>query len=297
MDDNSSILSSERMLGGFDYEPTVSTSTYIPSNMSMSDRLGKPKNTSITDKLAALDLVFIVVNYGPKSHALFGDFNGKFASFKEKFLTKQRWLMDNPRLSICPGWTLFKDKLGELCGALTMHDIKFKKVEPKEFENEVLNSTIARIDAETKNASIKARKELQKSSFAVLTQNPKKITKENRKKVKKYGNIYEQSTGLVFETINIEGKDVSLVVGSQNTKPEKGKTRWDTINHLTPGLREEAKERGYTCFDEETIKNLKDKKLADKLQKLLEKEKEEDDPLGTISSVSSVEGSTSSEDL
>lgn len=84
------------------------------------------------------DEVIIVMNYGAKSHAVFGDFNKTYVKFKDEYLKKTPWIKPNGKLAFGFGWVVMnKDKVGEIESALKDKNIPFRKVDRKEYEKEI----------------------------------------------------------------------------------------------------------------------------------------------------------------
>ncbi len=84
------------------------------------------------------DEVVIVLNYGPKSHAIFGDFAKKHVIFKDNYLKKTSWVKANNRLAFGFGWVVMnKSKLGELKKAFNRFNIEYRTIKKRDYENEI----------------------------------------------------------------------------------------------------------------------------------------------------------------
>ncbi len=100
----------------------------------------QPKSTNKKD--VHVDEVTIIIDYGPNSHALFGDMN-KHPKFRDQFIKTTSWLSENERLAFGHGWVIrFKSKIGELKDALAKYGVKYRQTTKQAFEQEITNKRV-----------------------------------------------------------------------------------------------------------------------------------------------------------
>jgi hypothetical protein len=82
--------------------------------------------------------VIIVLDYGEKSHAIFGDFAKIYKTFKDDFLKPSSFMRFNKNLAFGAGWILTdKDKLSELKKMLKEHGIDYRELSRTSYEKEI----------------------------------------------------------------------------------------------------------------------------------------------------------------
>ena len=223
--------------------------------------------------------VVLVVNYTEKSHALFGDFNKIYSTFKSKFLVKNA---KEAELAFGSGWIIFKnnEKLSALKTALKSNKITYLTYERKEFEEAiksseypVTNSSTQRSFPSCTTATISTNNP-EKVSIGKGTSDPgSKVSLEKEKIVKnRCGNFEGTETGLVFEQLPLgdNGKKQTYVIGIQNPDPIKGARLYGAILPLSEDGMNEANKRGYRVLTLDNIDKLKeiDKEKAANLRQL-----------------------------
>jgi hypothetical protein len=141
--------------------------------------------------------VVVVLNYGPKSHALFGD----TASIKDKLMGlnpkrgeksgKTKLVNFKPTLGFGPGWVVMdKDRLSEVTEMFDAEGITYREIERKEYEVEVNGEKPKKAPAPktkepaAKSTKVEAKKDVKATSKAPAKAPPKKETKADAKSTK-----------------------------------------------------------------------------------------------------------------
>lgn len=257
--------------------------------------------------------VIVCLNYGPKSHALFGDFGKTHEKFKESFLKSTKFIGSGPKLAFGFGWVVKdKSKLPEVLAALKKAKIPFREVEREEYENEVREKKGGKVEEveesegeeeETpeekpvpkKEAAKKpAPKETPKEKPAAkkpATAAPKKeatkpaeksetTTKLSAKK-NDWGNNEEEETGFVFMKLAVgkNGTSIPIVVGWQDPDCKTSEKGLKSVNPLDDEAIEDCKKRKWKYLTEDMIATIrkKNQSQAKALQEVMDKNDEEED--------------------
>nr|QBK86617.1 MAG: uncharacterized protein LCMAC102_04130 [Marseillevirus LCMAC102] len=198
--------------------------------------------------------VVIVLNYGPKSHAIFGDFGDTNRSFKDDYLMKQNWIKSNRKLAFGFGWVVMqKDKLEDVKKALGDMNVVFREVERMDYEKEVRNS---------KSHSSEPLKEL--------------VEEKSKKKFKavknKWGNNEEPASGFVFIKLPVgnNNKNIAVAVGLQDPDADTTLRGLLSILPFNEELKKECKIKGWRYLTEKMIGTIftQNQKLAEQLDKM-----------------------------
>lgn len=106
--------------------------------------------------------VIVCLNYGPKSHAIFGDFNKAYVSFKDSFLKGQKFIKPGPSLAFGFGWVVMdKTKLPLVISALKKAKIPYREIEREEYAEEIRES---KSGGDVKGKTKKQTKEIEPES-------------------------------------------------------------------------------------------------------------------------------------
>ncbi len=203
--------------------------------------------------------VVIVLNYGPRSHAIFGDFGDTNRHFKDNYLVKQDWIKANSKLAFGFGWVIMqKYKLEDIKKALNDMNVVYREVERVDYEREVRNS---------KSLPSELPEELAEEDA------PKEETKKKFKAVKnKWGNIEEFDSGFIFMKLPVgsNNKNIAVAVGLQDSDADKNMKGLLSVLPFNEELEEECKIKGWRYLTEEMIKIVftQNQKLAEKLDEM-----------------------------
>ena len=192
------------------------------------------------------DEIVVVLNYGPKSHALFGATEAN----KDKLMSlnpargdksgNKKLVGYNQNLAFGPGWTVIdKERLSEVTDLLTAESIPFREIERKEYETETGLGSRAKTAAtkpkaapakapapKTKAAAPKAPATKAKANTApAKTAAPKSKAGEAPKIVAQknsWNNLEEAETGIIFLElpVGVAGRNVSVAIGVQDPDAE-----------------------------------------------------------------------------
>ena len=214
------------------------------------------------------DKVIIVKNYGPYSHALFGEFDKRYASFKDSYLKNQTWLGYNTGLKFGKGWTVKKkEKLPELQEALDKSKIKYRVIEREDYIKEINSKDKKEVKTNT-NTEKPVSKEIKIEKRA----EPIEKSDETKKKINKnkWGNYEEAQSGFVLTKLPVGNnkKILNICIGYQDKKSRKEGI--DSVIALDQSLIEEAKSNGHKCLNEDMMQKLEDndKDLYEKINRL-----------------------------
>ena len=243
--------------------------------------------------------VVLVLNYGPASHGLFGDFKQLYAEFKNVFLMKknnngQSDYAFNSGLKFGPGWLLKnKAKLPELKKALRLNRINFREVEFNEYLEEIIaasakksvtpknlpqkNVTIAKTVTPTNSTSTTTNKSTSTTTNKSTTpktattkplplpikaqQIIQSINGDVSLVMNAWGNFEDEESGFIFMMVPIGkgGADEPIVIGAQHPSPPKGTKGIDTLVQLSNDYREECEKRGYKYITLDIIEIIRKK--------------------------------------
>jgi len=108
-----------------------------PASLETARKFSPPKRTGENLRHKHQEVV-LCLNYGPKSHVLFGPFGEKHAKFKDEYLKKECWIKPSERLALGFGWVLmYKNRIEEAKKAMEKFDVPYRVVEREKFENEI----------------------------------------------------------------------------------------------------------------------------------------------------------------
>ena len=288
-----SVKSSRRMLSGnkssaqeghTPSEPVTQPTSFNNSNYDNPPFEKCPQNWSGDTK------VVLILNYTPKTHALFGDFGKTYSKFKDSFLSPTKWMSYNDKLFFGPGWVMMqKTNLTELIKALNAAKISFRVVEKVDFEKEV-KVKVKSSPSEAKKEPSDAKPEVKPKTEMIPSKSlPEKIgTKIEKKsatttgeiskeKIKKnqWGNYEGSETGVVFDKLPVgkDGRLLNIVVGIQDPEPKKGSKLLDTVLCLQDDYREDSISRGYKILTDAMVEVVRkiDAKKAEELDAIIER--------------------------
>ena len=248
--------------------------------------------------------VVLVLNYGAKSHALFGDFNKTHTSFKDSFLKETSWIKPNGRLAFGFGWVVMqKAKLDEVKQALSEYSIEYREVERKDYEKEIRSGqkSKAKSVSETEEGSedestevkvkskTKPEKEKPKAAPAKKAAPPakkakpaKKEEKEKPKAVKNdWGNIEEPNSGFIFMMLPVgtKGKKVPVAVGWQDPDADEDQKGLASVLPFDEELEYECTQKKWRYLTEEMIETIRGSNpdLAGRLEEMRTRDLDEED--------------------
>lgn len=217
--------------------------------------------------------IVVCLNYGKRSHVLFGDFR-QYADFKDDFLKKQTYIKANGRLAFGFGWVIMdKTKLKEVVSALKKAKIPFRKIERVDYEKEVNGE-------ETEDEPPSPKKNDDEKSPSPKP-SPKKTTTKLKTKKNDWGNREEDNTGFIFDLLPVgkDGKKSAVVIGWQNPSHPKDGNKYESIYPLDEECFATCKEKRWKYLTDEMVKTVKkhNKKLAGHLGNILTRDIESDD--------------------
>jgi len=247
--------------------------------------------------------VVLVLNYGAKSHALFGDFNKTHTSFKDSFLKETSWIKPNGRLAFGFGWVVMqKARLDEVKQALSEYSIEYREVERKDYEKEIRSGqkskaksvSEAEEGSEDENTEVK---EKPKEAPAKKAAPPaKKSTKSKgsessgssssrggRSKAKKndWGNIEEPDSGFIFMMLPVgtKGKKVPVAVGWQDPDADEDQKGLASVLPFDEELEDECTQKKWRYLTEEMIETIRGSNpdLAGQLEDMRDRDLDEED--------------------
>jgi hypothetical protein len=129
------------------------------------------KNTKVKN-WAGSGKVIIVIDYGPRSHALFGDFGKTYVKFKDHYIKNQQWLRYNGGLAFGQGWVITKkEMLGDLRNTLKNENIPFQEYTKPAFEKEMAIQEIPKYD---KLEIVESKDKMKKDELKEDKMQPKK---------------------------------------------------------------------------------------------------------------------------
>lgn len=257
----------------------------------------------------------VVLNYGPKSHAIFGP----TADIKDKLMALNKvdgkLVGYNGKLSFGPGWTIMnKDRLEEVTNMFTENELEFREVERKEYEAEVGGKPKA--EAPTKAGKPASKANANPKPKAAPAKGPKAApptkggkpapakgpkaappAKGGKAKVEpvtklvaaknKWGNNEESETGIVFMElpVGVAGRKISVAVGTQDAEAEFKVKGLASVLPLSAEMIEECETKKWRVLSDEVMATLlkKDKATHAKLTEMLakadvEEEEAEEEP-------------------
>lgn len=247
--------------------------------------------------------VIVCLNYGPKSHALFGDFGKTHEKFKESFLKSTKFIGSGPKLAFGFGWVVKdKSKLPEVIAALKKAKIPFREVEREEYEEEVRGKKGGKDEKvveevedseeeEEKDASPPPKKPAAKKEAPAPKEKPaakkedakpaEKTTTKLSAKKNEWGNNEEEETGFVFMKLAVgkNGAAIPIVVGWQDPDCKPSEKGLKSVNPLDDEAIEDCKKRKWKYLTEDMIATIRKKNQAQAkaLQEVLDKNDEEED--------------------
>lgn len=242
--------------------------------------------------------IILCLNYGPKSHALFGDFD-RYKSFTRNFLSKTSWIKPGNRLAFGPGWVIMdRSRIQELTRALDKGRIKYRKIERSDYEKEIRKNKYVEEDPEEtepesqseepkvrnekREVKKEAEPEVRKEKVETKEEPPKKKQEEvkPKKKVSKNdrGNSEEPETGFVFVRLPVgkDGKLVPVAIGYQSDRPGHG---LESVFPFVKNQEEECASRNWKYLNENILDILEENKpsLFRKYKAFMEKKSEEEE--------------------
>lgn len=254
--------------------------------------------------------VVLVLNYGAKSHALFGDFNKTHTTFKDSFLKETSWIKPNGRLAFGFGWVVMqKAKLDEVKQALSEYSIEYREVERKDYEKEIRSgqkskaksvseaeegsedeSTEVKVKTKPAKKEKKAapkKEEKSKAEPAKKAAPPaKKSTSSSRggrlKAVKNdWGNNEEPNSGFIFMMLPVgtKGKKIPVAVGWQDPDADEDQRGLASVLPFDEELEEECTQKKWSYLTEEMIETIRGSNpdLAGQLEDMRDRDLDEED--------------------
>lgn len=260
-----------------DDDNTSPPKRFLKANGTPQTNTKSKEKTSVT--LTGDDGIIVVLNYTLYSHALFGDFEKTYASFKNNFMKTHTEIKYSPHLAFGKGWIIRKKKnpLPEIIARLKKDKIPFRQVERTKYENEIHNSKETVKEVEEVPESTEEKEDSDEEEVYP----PKKKTKKEKSKKKpnvsknKYGNLEDEDTGYVFRKLPVgkKGKKRAIVVGLQDPDAPKKDKGLDSVYALTEDDVEICEEYGWNHLTSKMLKIIKktDKKLASALKEVFER--------------------------
>jgi hypothetical protein len=236
--------------------------------------------------------IIVCLNYGPKSHALFGETK----LIKDHLMTLNspgdKLVSYNGKLAFGAGWTITdKERLSEVTDFLTTLGITYREIEKADYKKEVEGSEESETPKKTAKKTV-AKKTVAKKTVAKKTPaKTKKVEEEEEEaeaeeeetpkkapakkapaktastalstvKTQKNScdNEEEADTGIVFLQlpVGVNGRNVPVAVGVQNVESEeKGLA---SVNPLAEELVAECEEKKWRTLTDEMMATLKTKK-------------------------------------
>lgn len=95
---------------------------------------GKTETPKASVKPEPVSVTTICIEYGPRGHALFGDFRKQNTKFKDEFLNKTKWVKPNATLHFGFGWVFPYKCLDDIRKALKKYNVAFVEKTRKEME-------------------------------------------------------------------------------------------------------------------------------------------------------------------
>lgn len=262
---------------------------------------GKGKKDAEEVDYSSLDEFTLMLNYGPKSHALFGEtkeIKPKLMeynkTYKEETGDKKNLFSYNGKLKVdgedTPGWTITdKDKLDDVKAFLDELGVKYNEVE-KEKKGKAKKETEAKKEAKKPPAKTDAKKGTAKDKDAKT--DAKKDTKKDAKTDKKasdkpvlkaqknsWDNMEEADTGYIFLELplGVGGRKVPVVVGKQDSDAEEDVKGLASVLPLDDEEKAACDEHKWRVLSDEdmAVVEKKAKKVHAELKKMLERESAE----------------------
>lgn len=107
----------------------------------LSKILDTKSETPLKTKPEPVSVTTICIEYGPRGHALFGDFRKQNTKFKDEFLNKTKWVKPNATLHFGFGWVFPYKCLDDIRKALKKYNVTFVEKTRKEMEREESKKT------------------------------------------------------------------------------------------------------------------------------------------------------------
>lgn len=223
----------------------------------------------------ANDEVVVVLNYGPKSHALFG----ATQAIKDKLMAlnpgqgeKGKKLVGyGKNLFFGPGWVVMdKERIGEVTDMFTAEGIAFREVERGEYEKET--GVGGATNSETKEEEPKPIKAEPAKPSSVKAAPLKSVTSGLKAKKNSWGNFEEENTGIVFLDlpVGVAGRLTKVAVGFQNSDADSSETGLSSVLPLTEEMVQQCEENKWRVLSDEIMGALekKNKSLCSELTEM-----------------------------
>ena len=240
--------------------------------------------------------VVICENYSPKSHAVFGDFGGRYSEFKDAFLKKNGWLSYNAKLAFGPGWVVIdKKKLTELVKGLKKAKIPHRKIDRSDYEEEIRSGNGN--SGEPSDEESSEEKVSSKSTSSEESEDSSEEEAPKKKQVKKasssedapkkslaikknaWGNFEESKHGIVFMNLPVapKGQKKKIAVGWQNPDAPKTQKGVNSLYPLDEDYIEVCEDKKWNHLTDAMVKTVKkhNKKLGKELEDLMLREMED----------------------
>ena len=174
----------------------------------------------------------IVLNYGPRSHAIFGD----KAALNEIEKELENYITPNGRLAFGPGWIIMKkNDVGKVKEVFDAHKLVYREIERPAYEEERKKASESP-KPEKKEDEVKPKKKEKEEDAKPKKKEKEEETKPKKKesesvKLKKneWGNFVNEETGIVF----VKRAEKLVAIGVQDTDASKKKKGKESLKLLS----------------------------------------------------------------